>query len=203
MHTLLTNPLEIIRFVKDCAIKKWSGDGFQLYPGAPSADKEDFAIPEANRRVPPGNVIAINELKNYDKLGVSEMVRYIFHELTFDVLKLPKFFPKDHKDYSLSFRTDNRFTDEARCCPLRVAALWTQFAWKIFELSRDLPEVEMWTVNGNLQASYFQEEGLQENSLLEERLQEEGLQENILPKTFAEFNLENFRCLVDDDDLSL
>ncbi len=181
MHALLTNPLETITFVKDCAIKKWPGDGFYQYPGA---DTEDFAIPEGNRRVKPGYVIPIHELTNFAELREGGMARYIFHELVFDVLKIPNYY-RDSRTYSLNLAPDLCFSRLSRQIPLKIAGIWTHFAFEIFKDSFDLPEVEMWRENGELQRTIC------------------PVPQGRLEKTFAEFDTDNFQSLVDDDDLSI
>jgi hypothetical protein len=90
MHKVLTDPLEIITFVNDCAIKNNPGDGVHQHPGA---DNEDFGrgFINRNRRATLGHTIYINDSTTLEKLQMSGMMRYIFHELTHGVLDLPTF----------------------------------------------------------------------------------------------------------------
>ncbi len=139
MHALLTNPVAIITFVNDCAIKNNPGDGVHQHPGA---DNEDFALPKPNGGVLADHVIHINENTTLARLQVRGMARYIFHELTHDVLKLPKY-SFDREAHLLSARDQLHYQAMITNSAVKVPGNWTHFVWALYSNSINTAEIAM------------------------------------------------------------
>ncbi len=125
MHRVLKNPSEIITFVNVCSMQKWTGP-WEHYPESPEEDLNTGYI-YPNRQAIAGYRIVINDRTRLDKLGMSGMARYIFHQLTYDVLGLPNN-PLENighmggADVSL-LSIAQRWPDKA----LRLPGSWTHF----------------------------------------------------------------------------
>jgi hypothetical protein len=125
MHKVLTDPLEIISFVNDLYTQDNTKRWVPRYQNVPTHNYEGFIVKPRIGHV--GHVIHIDCEANFQILSMSGMVRYIFHELSRQVLEL-RYFEWDSTGHLPNFK--RVIIDHARkdCnLTLSLPSSWTHF----------------------------------------------------------------------------
>ena len=126
MHTVLTDPLEIISFVNDIGTQNSPAHWVPRYENMATNNYDGFIVKPLIAHI--GHVIHIDDETNLQKLSMNGMVRYIFYELSREVLELTRFEKWDNCGYLSFFR--KIIMTHAREDPdvaLSSPASWTHF----------------------------------------------------------------------------
>jgi hypothetical protein len=141
MHKVLTDPLEIISFVNNVGMKSSLERWIPRYENFPTHNYEGFIV---KPRIDPGHVIHATKDANFSRIGMDGMVRYIFHELSRELLDLPHH-GWDDRGYWLTFRNEMMdFASEKDNKTLWIPSSWTHFvdSFRYYENGNERSDVQ-------------------------------------------------------------